>query len=102
MGSSFRLVGLYLRSVGFYLRSVGAFGSVGGFCLKSVVLSLFNLSISQFNGGDFNGDRWQRTPMVGLWVKIFVDLSGGFHLVQIWFSDKGLRFGQGSLLSERV
>ena len=62
---------------------MGAFGSVGGFCLKSVALSLFNLSISQFSGGDFDGDRWQRTPMVGLWVKIFVDLSGGFHLVQI-------------------
>ena len=40
--------------------------------------------------------------MVGLWVMIFVDLSGGFHLVQIWVSDEGLRFGQGNLLRERV
>ena len=81
---------------------MGVLGSVGGFCLKSMGLSLFDLSISQFSGGDFNGDRWRCTPMVGLWVKIFVDLSGGFHLVQIWFFDEGLRFGQGSSLSERV
>ena len=76
-------MGLSLRSVGLCLRSVGALGSVGGFCLKSVGLSLFHLSISQFSSGDFGGDRWQRTPMVGLWVIIFVDLSRGFHLVQI-------------------
>ena len=91
-------MGLFLRSVGLYLRSVGALGLVGGFCLKLVGLSLFHLFISQFGGGD----RWWRTLMVGLWVIIFVDLSVGFHLVQIWVSDEGLRFGQGSLLRERV
>ena len=55
---SLKAVGLSLRSVGLCLRSVGALGSVGGFCLKSVGLSLFHLSISQFSGGDFGGGRW--------------------------------------------
>ena len=63
-------------------------------------LSLFHLSISQHRGGDFSGDRWWHTSMVGLWLMIFVDL--GFHLVQIWVGEEGLRFDQGDFLTERV
>ena len=63
-------------------------------------LSLFNLSIAHLRGGDFNGDRWWHTLMVGLWLMIFIDL--GFHLVQIWVGEEGLRFDQGDFLMERV
>ena len=63
-------------------------------------LSLFHLSIAHLRGGDFNGDRWWHTLMVGLWLMIFIDL--GFHLVQIWVGEEGLRFDQGDFLMERV
>ena len=43
--------------------------------------------------------QWH-TPMLGLWLMIFVDLS--FHLVQIWVGEEGLRFDQGDFLIERV
>ena len=63
-------------------------------------LSLFHLFIAHRRGGDFNGDKWWHTLMVGLWLMIFIDL--GFHLVQIWVGEEGLRFDQGDFLIERV